>query len=1116
MSATRQDQLTRDNLSRFFRLRVLDQGRDHTIAGEVTDFSVENHETECELHATVLSMSFKNRPPMAYDVEVTIVYDADNLIKHIFSFCDCSKTFECSHAAAAIWELCNRMEADFSSSLHSFNRERFLRVFNNQVEQQQSESGDSPHKSNECLVYCLTRHPASGHNNFRIEAYNSRVLKNGKGYGKCRWISLSSMIRGFATAPPYSNETDLELLSAFTKTRHQRRLIEETDIRHQQGYRIMEILLESQRCFVERVGLDQHLRSGEARSLQLEWQQNDHEHFNLVMKIDGERDGDIDILPTIPALYLDRRQLTVGKLTTSIPGGELDALSKLSNLTSEDMLYLQTQLAYCDTFNKIAFPETVNQLPVEEGDPTPELHFHSAATEAASSNHPAYTATFSIAYNGQTIDLQNPELLYNNRHTMIKRHATREQLFLNQLVDAGFMPAPEQAASDAQQLSRTYQFKPQQSSILQAWQHFYQEQLPQWRDQGWAISFDDDFRGHIIEADEVIADVEEDEEASDWFDIHLKVNYQNQQIEIQELLVNYLSQGDHKTQAPILTQLPDGTHLSIPYRFIEPVINSLVELGELEGGNTLKMSAWQAGTLLSLEEQLGASGAVNYSRAEALRSFVQQCQQIEQLPQLPVPQGLQATLRDYQQFGFSWFQFLANHNMMGVLADDMGLGKTIQVLAWLQYQKENGYLKQPALIVAPTSVMGNWLREAQRFTPALSVLLHHGSGRSATANALSSADVVITSYPLILKDQALHRHMRYFAIVLDEAQVIKNPKTQQAQAIFTLKGSYRFCLTGTPMENHLGELWSLFNFLMPGFLGNHTQFSKYFKTPIEKYNNTERLTLLKKRLAPFLLRRTKTAVAEELPRKTEIKEIVELPAAQKKLYESIRVTMEKKVRDLLNEKGLANSHIHILDALLKLRQACCHPQLIQTSQAQKITDSAKLNHLLELLATLLEEGRKVLIFSQFVAMLDKIAEALQQKGISYRMLTGQTRKRQAEIDSFSQQDDSQVFLISLKAGGTGLNLMAADTVIHYDPWWNPAVEDQATDRAYRIGQDKPVTVYKLIAKETVEEKIMTLQERKAALTARMYTENNQDSFKLSEEEIAELFKPVNSLTHETA
>jgi SNF2 family DNA or RNA helicase len=387
------------------------------------------------------------------------------------------------------------------------------------------------------------------------------------------------------------------------------------------------------------------------------------------------------------------------------------------------------------------------------------------------------------------------------------------------------------------------------------------------------------------------------------------------------------------------------------------------------------------------------------------------------------------------------------------------------------------------------------------------VLVLHGLERKQHFERIADHDLIVTSYPLLPRDAAVLLEQEFHYLVLDEAQFIKNPKTTYAQVACQLKARHRLCLTGTPMENHLGELWSLFHFLLPGFLGDEIRFNSVFRRPIEKGRSDERRKLLARRVAPFLLRRKKEQVALELPPKTEIVQNVELTGAQRDLYESVRLAMHERVRAEVDTKGLSRAHIIILDALLKLRQICCHPQLLSLPSAKKVKESAKLELLMDLLPEMLDEGRRILLFSQFTSMLAIIQAELDAKKIPYVLLTGQTTDRATPVNRF-QNGEVPLFLISLKAGGTGLNLTAADTVIHYDPWWNPAVENQATDRAHRIGQDKKVFVYKLMTVGTVEEKIAAMQARKRELVEGLLDDERRENLKLTPEDLDQLFAPL--------
>ncbi|WP_244898063.1 SNF2-related protein [Deinococcus indicus] len=432
---------------------------------------------------------------------------------------------------------------------------------------------------------------------------------------------------------------------------------------------------------------------------------------------------------------------------------------------------------------------------------------------------------------------------------------------------------------------------------------------------------------------------------------------------------------------------------------------------------------------------------------------------------------------------------------------------TVQTLAHLLLEKESGRADRPSLVVAPTSVIGNWQAEAAKFAPDLRVLTLHGKDRRAHFARIPDHDLILTTYPLLPRDIDDLGAFGYHLVILDEAQNIKNARTAAAKAAGALGARHRLALTGTPLENHLGELWSQFNFLAPGLLHDEKTFRELYRTPIEKRGEAGRRQALAARVRPFILRREKRDVARELPPKTEIPVRVTLDGDQRDLYETVRVTTETRVREELRARGLSRSTIAILDALLKLRQAVTDPRLVKLDAARSVEGNAKFEWLSTHLPQMVEEGRRVLIFSGFATLLGHLEDWLREQRIPYSMITGSTQDRQSQIDAF-QNGRTHVFLITLKAGGVGLNLTAADTVIHYDPWWNPAAEEQATDRAYRIGQDKPVFVYKLIAAGSVEERILDLQARKASLARGILDGGLSDATQLTSADLDRLFAPL--------
>lgn len=607
------------------------------------------------------------------------------------------------------------------------------------------------------------------------------------------------------------------------------------------------------------------------------------------------------------------------------------------------------------------------------------------------------------------------------------------------------------------------------------WASFSEMMQPELIELGWVVRMKSaEPLPQVIDVQEMQGEIHSDEYA-DWFQFGLSIDLDGKKVQLVPLLMNALAQVDDWHALPESLYFPyQGNFLNISKQQLQPIIKTLQQLTD-DKGRIPRFHASVLNDIPFVNEWAGDDKI--HKLAKKLASF-------EGITAVNAPTRLQAELREYQQQGLHWLSFLQEYGFGGILADDMGLGKTIQTLAMMQLLLERDLLTQPVLVVCPTSLVANWRNEAAKFTPELKVLVLHGPNRKPLFSKIDQYHLIISTYPLIHRDAEALGQINWQWLILDEAQVIKNPKAKMTQSVKQLKAQHKLCLTGTPMENHLGELWSLFDFLMPGYLSNHKGFNDLYRKPIESGEHYAQ-EWLNKRIAPFLLRRTKVAVATELPAKTEIIQSLPLPKEQRILYESIRVTMEKKVRDLLKQKGIAKSQIEFLDALLKLRQACCHPKLVKLDAAKKVNHSAKLEFLLSVLPEMLEEGRKVLIFSQFTQMLQLIEDALHHINIKTTKLTGQTRKREAAIDKFTG-GLADVFLISLKAGGVGLNLTEADTVIHFDPWWNPAAENQATDRAYRIGQDKPVFVYKLVTENTIEERVLELQRTKQAMADSVY------------------------------
>jgi superfamily II DNA or RNA helicase len=571
--------------------------------------------------------------------------------------------------------------------------------------------------------------------------------------------------------------------------------------------------------------------------------------------------------------------------------------------------------------------------------------------------------------------------------------------------------------------------------------------------------------------------------------------------------------------ALIRLRAPGGKRIDALAAPLKVIVGSMLDLlsdpQRKEG--PLALSAWDAYRLEAMRQSLmesqqrraGVHGAWQLQGAAGLRSLAQRLQDTGGPKAIAAPAGLGVTLRPYQLVGVAWLQYLREHHLAGILADDMGLGKTAQALAHLLIEQQSGRLDRPALVVLPTSLIFNWQAEARRMAPSLRVLTLQGPERRKLFDRIADHDLVLTTYPLLWRDRAALEAQQFHLLILDEAQTVKNAAGRSADAVRRLQARHRLCLTGTPLENHLGELWTQFDFLMPGFLGDARTFARLWRKPIEIGGETLRAQLLAQRVRPFILRRRKDEVATELPPRTEVIKRLQLQGRQRELYETVRVASDELVRRVLKRKGFSGAQITILDALLKLRQVCCDPYLLKNANLAKTMERAKLEMLRVMLPSLVAEGRRILVFSQFTELLEIIAAELTELQLPWLALTGKTppSKRGALIAQF-QEKTVPIFLISLKAGGVGLNLTAADTVIHMDPWWNPAVEEQATARAHRIGQDQNVFVYKLVIEGSIEERMLELQARKAALAEGVLGNDSAAAQKFSSEDLQALLAPL--------
>ena len=678
---------------------------------------------------------------------------------------------------------------------------------------------------------------------------------------------------------------------------------------------------------------------------------------------------------------------------------------------------------------------------------------------------------------GPNPDFQTGSYAYAGSTYLVRRHQEEEADLMNTLAEMGFQSRsnklwflePEEAIAF---LLDSY------PKLLEIYRVYGEKALSRYK---------------VRASQSVITASVESNEKDKWFSLDITVEYDGQSVPLEKIWKAWVKGKRY-------VQLKDGSYTSLPEAWLEKLAHKLHALGlDPSKPPQQKFKQFEAPVLDSLLEDLPGASTDSFwnNLREKIRNF-------REIRAINPPAGLRADLRAYQQQGISYLNFLSEYGFGGILADEMGLGKTVQTLAFIQHMVERKCLG-PNLIVVPTSVLPNWDREAEKFVPQLRRLIIYGTRRDNMFKQIADSDLIITTYALLRRDlEELEKH-EFNTIILDEAQNIKNPNTITARSVRHIRARMRLCLSGTPIENNLFELWSLFEFLMPGFLGSQHAFQRGIVKPI-KDGDAETLDYLRTRVRPFILRRTKSEVAKDLPPKVESVTCCALEDAQAELYAALARKLRAQVLADVDEKGLAKSQMSILDALLKLRQICCHPRLLKLDMPgfSNNLPSGKFDAFKDMVMDIVEGGHKVLVFSQFVQMLHIIRQWLQASAIPFCYLDGASKDRFEQVDTFNNSPDIPIFLISLKAGGTGLNLTSADYVIHYDPWWNPAVESQATDRTHRIGQTRQVFSYKLICQNTVEEKILKLQEAKRGVAEAIIP--GQDTWKsLTREDLEMLF-----------
>ncbi len=1029
-----------------------------------------------------------------------------------FSECSCPVGGYCKHVVAllltAAGDAPDSDHVEDDNALDDDTRAWLARL---DAPEAPAEHGVSPR--GDCLIYVLDPGPA------QLTVGKSRPLKRG-GMGRPGAFRLQESDLSAYGRRAYIGDADdspLRLFHAMQAGQYSYNAQTTVALTGETGALLLMAAARSGRLY--RVdALDTPLRVEPPRTMQLKWVLDHRERQQLAIDVAPH----IFLLPTWPPHYFDPISASVGALASELPDTLLKTLLQSPALTMRQAIEARGRLEALSQRLGVSLPlpeaRTAEQ-PSAPPEPRVRLTMGRFRHDALFSLHEEYAIAelhFDYPDGVSVAGSERPDpllpLQQNGRKVFLRRDLQTENAVWSKLQAVGLesyqrrMPRYLRVDSDADCLMAA-------PADARGWLPLLGSGLAALELDGISIEYEDDFPFRLAEVDEWFVEVDESERA-DWFDLDLGVMVGGERISLVPPLLHLLKEQPQllrqleklKDEDSLPVRLDNRRLLPIPVPRLRAWLRPLLEFLDDERP---RLSRFHATALTALDEHpthwLGGEGLLELGRR--LRDFTG-------ITHVAPPDGFNATLRNYQQAGLDWLQFLSSYGLSGILADDMGLGKTVQTLAHLLLEKRAGRADRPSLVIAPTSLMPNWAAEARQFAPDLRVLTLHGPARAQLFEDIDDADLILTTYPLLVRDQAELLAREFHLVVLDEAQFIKNPKAQSHQVARRLQARHRLSLTGTPLENHLGELWAQFDFLMPGLLGGAKRFNEVFRTPIEKHGDSEARARLAARVAPFMLRRTKEQVLQELPPRTEIVRWVELTGAQRDLYESLRIAFDGKLRAALASQGIGRSQIMILDALLKLRQACCDPRLVKLESAQRLgergaVESAKLTELMTLIEELVDEGRRILLFSQFTSMLALIEAELWKRKLPFAKLTGQTKDRDTPVRDF-QEGRVQLFMVSLKAGGTGLNLTAADTVIHYDPWWNPAVEEQATARAHRIGQDKPVFVYKLLGRGTVEEKILALQTRKRGLADQFLAGKPQDDggHLLTAEDLDVLFEPL--------
>lgn len=1091
----------------------------------------------------LLSSVVKGSAGLRYAQSILLDWSADGRLAGIGGECSCPIGYNCKHVAAVLLsaERILRGGNASSSPIHEQapktipqTLSRLLQVwFDEQPKTDRSAASDDyPAAVQDRIYYVLNRE----RDHLVVQPYKVRLRKDGSPGKNAPRYEFAVINR--STPPKFVRPIDLRISRYLNLSDWYGGGGPGTKLPDgEEGQKTLELLLSTGRArWLDVAGIT--LVEGSEREGRFDWHQD--ALGTQTLQVQTAESKALTPLPLSPLWYLDPETGACGVLKTDLPPERAIWLAAAPPVLAREAGQFAKTLGALDEA-ALPLPRRIETITCSDSLPTPVLRLRAARVQEIGIpdwRHyvprlgpkeivPALSCAFD--YKGarvrsddheSTIDSFDGEIL----HVIMRntREETRHLADLEDIAEAhGFEPT-DLLLEDVQVAG-----KDEPSFILWPYEDytdaprqtldFLRLGTEALRDLGWKVEIGKDWPCNLYEGSHRLSAgvTETNEDNGGWFSLALNIEVDGREIDLLPMILQFLRGMPPEALEPdfdfarflgdrtFYLRLADGRYLPLPAAPLAPVLKAFLALH----GVGEQMHPAEAGLIADVAAALEGSD-IPFVGGERLLTLGTRLRALASPDAEPLPpKEFTGELRLYQKTGLGWLTALAETGFGGVLADDMGLGKTVQALAFLAHRKATGSGGLPNLLIVPTSLVGTWSSEAARFTPDLRVLILHGPDRKTLFDRIAGHDIVITTYPLLHRDSAVLFAQDYDTVILDEAQMVKNPTSRAAKLIRDIKARQRLALTGTPMENNLEELWSLYDWLIPGLLGNRKTFQQVFRKPIEKEGDKTAQARLSNRISPFLLRRTKEQVAADLPPKTVITETVALTGPQRELYESIRVAMDKRVREALNQKGLSGCRITVLDALLKLRQVCCDPALVKLPVAKDITVSAKRTHLMHMLDELMAEGRRVLVFSQFVQMLRLIEQDIKGRGYDYAWLSGETQNRTELVQRF-QNGTVPIFLISLKAGGVGLTLTAAETVILYDPWWNPAVERQAMDRTHRIGQDKPVFVHRLITEGTVETQIEAIQVRKQDLADALFDPDKTGPAMLSENEILTLFQPI--------